>query len=67
MTKLSWVHILIGDIKSFISGACHGVSHKHLQPYLNEFYTRFNEFQMTGRLLSACLASPGITDAELTQ
>jgi len=35
-------HILIGNVKSFIRGIYHGVSHKHLQPYLNEFCYRFN-------------------------
>jgi len=56
MRKLPWVHILIGNVKSFIRGTYHGVSHKHLQPYLNEFCyrfnRRFNEFLMTDRLLT---------------
>jgi hypothetical protein len=42
MDKLPWVHILIGNVKSFIRGTYHGVSHKHLQPYLKEFRYRFN-------------------------
>ncbi len=40
--KLPWIHILIGNAKNFISGTYHGVSHKHLQSYLNEFCYRFN-------------------------
>jgi transposase-like protein len=40
--KLPWVHILIGNVKTFIRGTYHGVSHKHLQRYLNEFCYRFN-------------------------
>ena len=32
---------LIGNVKSFIRGTYHGVSHKHLQPYLSEFCYRF--------------------------
>jgi len=30
MEKLPWVHILIGNTKSFIRGTYHGVNHKHL-------------------------------------
>jgi transposase-like protein len=71
MKKLPWVHILIGNVKSFIRGTYHGVSHKHLQPYLNEFCyrfnRRFNEFLMTDRLLTACLNTVTISYAELTR
>jgi len=71
MEKLPWVHILIGNVKSFIRGTYHGVSHKHLQSYLNEFCyrfnRRFNEFQITDRLLTACLSTPSFTFAELTR
>lgn len=71
MKKLPWVHILIGNVKSFIRGTYHGVSHKHLQPYLDEFCyrfnRRFNEFLMTDRLLTACLSTSTITYAELTR
>ncbi len=69
--KLPWVHILIGNAKSFIRGTYHGVSHKHLQSYLSEFCyrfnRRFNEFKITDRLLTACLFTPTITYAELTR
>ncbi len=71
MEKLPWVHILIGNAKSFIRGTYHGVSHKHLQPYLSEFCyrfnCRFNEFQITDRLLTACLSTSTITHTELTR
>ena len=71
MEKLPWVHILIGNAKSFIRGTYHGVSHKHLQKYLSEFCyrfnRRFNEFQITDRLLTACLSISTITYAELTR
>ena len=67
--KLPWVHILIGNAKSFIRGTYHGVSHKHLQSYLSEFCyrfnRRFNEKQMTDRILTACLFTTNITYAEL--
>ena len=70
MEKLPWVHILIGNAKSFIKGTYHGVSHKHLQSYLNEFCYRFNrrfdEKLMTDKILTACLFTTNITYAELT-
>jgi transposase-like protein len=69
--KLKWVHILIGNAKSFIRGTYHGVSHKHLQSYLSEFCyrfnRRFNELLITERLLTACLSTSTITYAELTR
>jgi transposase-like protein len=71
MNKLPWVHILVANVKSFIRGTYHGVSHKHLQPYLNEFCyrfnRRFNESLMTERLLTACLNTSTISYAELTR
>ena len=69
--KLPWVHILIGNVKNFIRGTYHGVSHKHLQSYLSEFCyrfnRRFNELLITDRLLAACLDTSTITYAELTR
>lgn len=68
--KLPWVHILIGNAKSFIRGTYHGVSHKHLQQYLSEFCyrfnRRFNDYQLTDRILYACLNTQQFTLAELT-
>jgi transposase-like protein len=71
MKKLPWVHILIGNVKNFIRGTYHGVSHKHLQSYLSEFCyrfnRRFNESLITDKLLLACLNTSSITYAELTR
>ena len=68
--KLPWVHILIGNAKSFIRGTYHGVSHKHLQQYLSEFCYRFNRrfnyYQLTDRILYACLNTQQFTLTELT-
>jgi len=68
---LPWVHILIGNAKTFIRGTYHGVSHKHLQRYLNEFCYRFNrrrnEPGIFDRILVASLSTGTITYAELTQ
>jgi transposase-like protein/predicted RNA-binding Zn-ribbon protein involved in translation (DUF1610 family) len=66
---LPWVHIAISNAKRFILGTYHGVSHKHLQRYLDEFCYRFNrrawEKQITLRLLTACIFANPITFAEL--
>lgn len=66
---LPWVHIAISNAKRFLLGTYHGVSHKHLQRYLDEFCYRFNrrswEKQITLRLLTACIFANPITFAEL--
>jgi len=58
----SWlplVHIVIGNLKKFLNGTYHGVTHTYLQEYLDEFCYRFNrrfwEFELPLRLLNACL------------
>ena len=40
---LPWAHTVFGNLKTWLRGAYHGVSPKHLQRYLNEFQFRFNE------------------------
>jgi len=53
---LPWVHITIGNLKTFLLGTFHGVSGKHLQEYLDEFCYRFNrrffEVEIPNRLLN---------------
>lgn len=60
------VHIIIGNLKSFLNGTYHGVTSKYLQEYLDEFCYRFNrrfwEYQLPFRLLNACVShTPVIT------
>jgi hypothetical protein len=50
---LPWAHTVFGNLKTWLRGAYHGVSPKHLQRYLNEFQFRFNE-----RWSEADLSSP---------
>ena len=64
----SWlpkVHIVIGNLKTFLNGTFHGVSHKYLQEYLDEFCYRFNrrfwELELPYRLLNACLSRVPVT------
>ncbi len=65
---LPLVHIVIGNMKTFINGTFHGVSSIHLQEYLNEFCYRFNrrfwEPELPMRLLNACLAHAPVRQAE---
>jgi transposase-like protein len=68
---LPWVHRLIGNAKTFLCGTYHGVSHKHLQRYLDEFCYRFNRrftiSNILDRILTAAITAPIVTFAELTQ
>ncbi len=68
---LPWVHTIIANAKSFVSGTFHGLDQKHFQAYLDEFCYRFNrrfwEGQLFNRLLDACLGYPPTTYGELTQ
>ena len=58
-TWLPLVHIVIGNMKTFLNGTFHGITHKYLQEYLDEFCYRFNrrfwEPELPLRLLNACL------------
>jgi transposase-like protein len=36
------IHLVFANLKSWLLGIHHGVSHQHLQAYLNEFTFRFN-------------------------
>lgn len=68
--ELPWVHTLIANAKSMLRGAHHGVSHKYLQRYLDEFCYRFNRrywpSQLFNRLLKAALVTPAVIYAELS-
>ena len=39
---LRMIHIAFSNLKTWLLGTHHGVSHRHLQVYLNEFVFRFN-------------------------
>ena len=39
---LPMIHIAFSNLKAWLLGTHHGVSHRHLQAYLNEFVFRFN-------------------------
>ena len=39
---LPWAHTLISNLKAWLLGTFHGVSHKHLDRYLKEFTYRLN-------------------------
>lgn len=56
---LPLVHIVIGNLKTFLNGTFHGVSRQYLQEYVSEFCYRFNrrfwEHELPMRLLNVCL------------
>jgi len=64
-TWLPKVHIAIGNLKAFLNGTFHGVSHRYLQEYLDEFCYRYNrrfwEPELPHRLLNACLTHAPVT------
>ena len=67
---LRWLHIVIGNAKSFVMGTFHGLGSKHIQCYLDEFCYRFNRrnfhSEIFARLLSASVASSPLRFADLT-
>ena len=67
--ELPWVHILIANVKNMIRGTHHGVSPKHLQPYLSEFCWRFSRRQFSGelfdRLLYTCITGSSLSWCQL--
>ena len=40
--NLPIIHLVFANLKTWLIGIHHGVSHQHLQAYLNEFTFRFN-------------------------
>ena len=38
------IHLVFANLKTWLNGTHHGVSHQHLQAYLNEFTFRFNRW-----------------------
>ncbi|MCL6106076.1 MAG: IS1595 family transposase [Actinobacteria bacterium] len=56
---LSWVHIIISNLKRWLLDVFHGVSAKHLQSYLDEFCYRFNRrserTDLLRRVLNRCV------------
>jgi transposase-like protein len=66
---LHWTHIIISNVKAFITGTFHGLDSKHLQRYLNEFCYRLNRRWFNSgvfsHLIRACALSSKITYSEL--
>jgi transposase-like protein len=40
--RLPMIHLVFASLKTWLMGTHHGVTHQHLQAYLNEFTFRFN-------------------------
>jgi hypothetical protein len=52
---LPWVHIAIGNFKTFLLGTLHGVSGKYLDEFCYRFNRRFIEKQIPNRLLNLAI------------
>ena len=56
------IHLVFANLKTWLNGIHHGVSHQHLQAYLNEFTFRFNRrfypFNAFRSLLGIAATSP---------
>jgi len=55
---LPWAHIVISNLKTWLRGTFHGVSHKHLPRYLVEFTYRFNRRWREASSSTSCSAAP---------
>ena len=63
------IHLVFANLKTWLIGIHHGVSHQHLQAYLNEFTFRFNRrfypFNAFRSLLGIAADTSAPTYAEL--
>jgi len=68
--SLEKIHIIIGNLKTWLAGIFNRYPKKHIQSYLNEFVFRFNQRNnlnnIFSELLNNCIQSKTITYAELT-
>ena len=59
------ISVVTANLKTWIDGAFHGVTKKHLQAYLNEFMFRFNRrfYRAVSfrSLLDLGMLNPGVT------
>ena len=52
------IHLVFANLKTWLNGIHHGVSHQHLQAYLNEFTFRFNRRFYPFNAFRSLLGSP---------
>lgn len=68
---LKWLHVIISNAKSFITGTYHGLGKRHFQRYLDEFCFRLNRrffsLQIFNRTLVACISASRLTYHDLTR
>jgi transposase-like protein len=66
---LPLIHLVFSNLKAWLLGTHHGVSHRHLQAYLNEYVFRFNRrfypMGMFNRVLDIAARTQGPTYAAL--
>ena len=60
------IHLVFSNLKTWLSGIHHGVSHQHTQAYLNEFTFRFNRRFYPFNAFRSLLGIAGDVTAPLT-
>lgn len=63
---LHWLHVIISNMKAFITGTYHGLDKKHLQRYVNEFCYRFNRRRFGNRIFHRLLTLCASTSTVIT-
>ena len=61
------IHLVFANLKTWLNGIHHGVSHQHLQAYLNEFTFRFNRRFYPFNAFVPCSASRATSPHRPTQ
>ena len=66
---LKWLHIIVSNMKAFVTGTYHGLDARHLQAFLDEFCFRFNrrfwQGELFARTLVACTSATPFPRAKL--
>jgi transposase-like protein len=63
---LHWLHVIVSNLKAFITGTYHGLDKKHLQLYVIEFCYRFNRRRFGSRIFHRLLTVCASTTAIIT-
>jgi len=63
---LHWLHVIVSNMKAFITGTYHGLDKKHLQRYANEYCYRFNRRHFGNRIFHRLLTVCASTSAIIT-
>lgn len=62
---LRWLHTALSNLKNLLCGTYHG-RYTELQPYLDEFFFRFNRRMCAGQLFSRLTRTVAISGSALS-